>query len=332
MCLQAIASPQIAQDQALMVEAVKAFQKTGRDARSGWNNYCDVYARGVRDPCRHPPAFLRRFFELRDRGGLPEFEAPIHERSLSSALSEKDYRAILDAKVQQAMRKPSLRQCFRQRFGAIKAKAVDSLALLEFLCTVEQADTRNPYASPARFQSPWGQCVKKMQSSRLQWKVQWDAFVERYGCGVRDPSRHPPEFLITFLKQVSPPCPNPMLKEFGLNPEDLQFKEVDPRVGPASPRTHSSDPESIEFSEAPLNMHCFSMGKSQAIVPAEVHAESNATVCFNEGRQRRLKPHGDSNTRAASWPPVKPLRKEVITSYALSFRIQNTFLVVDCDP
>jgi hypothetical protein len=171
-----------------------------------------------------------------------------------------------------------------------------------------------------------------MQSSRLKWKMQWDAFVESYGCGVRDPSRHSPEVLITFLKQVSPPCPNPMLKEFGLNLEDLQLKEVDPHVEPTSRPTQSSDPESIEFSQVPLNMHCFSMGKSQAIVPAEAHAESHATVFFSEGCQQRLKPHGDSNTRAASWPPMNPLRKEVITSYALSFHIQNTFLVVDCDP
>jgi hypothetical protein len=131
-------------------------------------------------------------------------------------LSEKDRRAIIEAKVKQAMRKPSLRQCFRQRFGAMNANAVDSSALVEFLQIIEEANTKNPYASPAQFQSRWGQCVKKMQSSRLKWKLQWDAFVESHGRGVRDPSRHPPDVLIAFLNEVSPPCPNTMLKEFGL--------------------------------------------------------------------------------------------------------------------
>jgi malate synthase len=244
-------------------------------------------------------------------------------------LSEKDYRAILEAKVQQAMRKPSFRQHFRQRFGALKASAVDSSALLEFLQTVVEANTKNPYASLAQFQSPWAQCVRKMQSSRLKWKLQWDAFVESNAHGMRDPSRHPPEVLIAFLNEVSPPCPNPMLKEFGLSPQALQLKEVNPHLGALSPPTPSTDPESIEFIEAPLNMQCSSMGKSQAVVPAKAPAESKATVRLNEGQ--RLK-HGARQGRAASWPPSRPPCTETHTSYALSFRVRNTFLVFACDP
>jgi hypothetical protein len=149
---------------------------------------------------------------------------------------------------------------------------------------------------------------------------------------VRDPSRHPPDVLIAFLNEVSPPCPNTMLKEFGLSSQDLQLKEVNPHLGALSLPTLSTDPECIQFAEVPLNMQCSSMGKSQAIAPAEARAESTATDHFSEGCQQRLKPHRDRKARAASWPPMKPLHTEVNTSYAVSFRIQNTFLVFDCDP
>lgn len=336
-CLGSIASPsEVVQDQERMFKAVKAFQRTSREARARWNDYCDVYGKGVRDPLRHPPAFLHHFFELRDQGCLPELEASIHERSLSSALSQEDYRAILEAKAQRAIRVRSLRQYFSRRFGAVKVKAVDSSGLLEFLRIVEEADTRNPYACPAQFQSPWGQCVKKMQSSRLTWKLQWDAHVESNGRGIRDPSRHPAEFLIKFLKQVLPPCPNPMLHEFGLSLKDMQFKEVNPHSGAVKPLTPSSDPKGMQFTEALLNMQCSSIGRSQATAPAEGHAQSKSMVPFGGGRkqrrQQRLQMHGTGNGRAASWPPMTSRSTDTNTSYAVGFHVRNTFLELNCVP
>ncbi|CAK9054715.1 unnamed protein product, partial [Durusdinium trenchii] len=61
-----------------LVRKVRSFQKAGTYGRQAWNFYCDSHGEGVRDPRRHPQAFLEAFFDAEKEGleGLDEWKDP----------------------------------------------------------------------------------------------------------------------------------------------------------------------------------------------------------------------------------------------------------------
>jgi hypothetical protein len=73
---------------------------------------------------------------------------------------------------------------------------------------------RDPFSAPPLFSyCPLAKCVKMMQSSKMKWKKQWDAYCDDFGMGIKDPSRHPPLFLEKFIMTAVPACPERLLQE-----------------------------------------------------------------------------------------------------------------------
>ena len=58
-------------DTDLLVEQVKALQRSGDDAKLAWGDLCDRKLKGTRDPRRHDPNTLRQFIASRGASGPP---------------------------------------------------------------------------------------------------------------------------------------------------------------------------------------------------------------------------------------------------------------------
>jgi len=201
-----------------LVEKVKAAQKTGELVRSQWRDYCDTFGHGTRDPSKHSAKFLLRFFEMQSSGNIPVCEQPLHKRQMPGPDCDPSTAfAVLVAKVnygRQASRqfKTAWQSfCANSATGAVNPECYEADALYGFLTSCLTGKgcflDKNPYAAPPRFDgSPLAETVKYMQSSRLTWKHKWDRFSDAEGGGVRDPARHPAEFLQRFIDSVAPTC------------------------------------------------------------------------------------------------------------------------------
>lgn len=191
------------------VEMVKSAQKSGVELRTQWRDYCDAFGSGTRDPRLHDSAFLQRFFTLRAEGGIPVLTPPDHERPVPEGREDQEAHTILVAKVKQAQRNgPAWGLWIRHSdaCGLSRTPLGHSCASLRhFLDQVDPSICRDPFSAPAAFgPSPLSDSIKRMQSMKLKWKHQWDAFCENFGRGVRDPERHPQDFLLSFLQTVEP--------------------------------------------------------------------------------------------------------------------------------
>jgi hypothetical protein len=212
-------------EQAALVEQVKAAQRSEAIVRAQWRDYCDLEGGGTRDPRLHTASFLRQFFRLREANALPECSQQPHELPMpEEGREDSEAREILAAKVKHGQRSC---QIFRQAWWDFcDSKGLrlrdpmqhDCSSLRSFLALVPGnghiVPDRDPFSAPPLFSNcPLTKCVKVMQSSKMKWKRQWDAYCDDFGSGIKDPSRHPPLFLEKFIMTAVPACPERLLRE-----------------------------------------------------------------------------------------------------------------------
>jgi len=80
----AVAVPGVAKE--ALVQQIKAYQRMGKEQQKCWENYCDQYLRGVRDPSRHDTNALLQFaLSIVDDDGSQEQEEAQNEVGTASA-------------------------------------------------------------------------------------------------------------------------------------------------------------------------------------------------------------------------------------------------------
>jgi hypothetical protein len=203
---------------------VKAAQRSEAQVRTQWRDYCDTLGGGTRDPRMHTAEFLRNFFQLRAANALPQCQKPLYELAMPAEHREdEEAREILVAKVKHGQRScENFRKawwdfCDRSALG-VRDPAQHSCAALHLFFRhvpgTGRLPDRDPYSAPPLFQCPLAKCVKVMQSSKMKWKRQWDSFCDEFGAGIKDPARHPPAFLESFIMSAVPKCPERLLQEY----------------------------------------------------------------------------------------------------------------------
>lgn len=130
---------------------VKQIQRDGEESKHQWWAFCDAEGRGFRDPTRHSVDFLRRFFELRESGGLPAVQ-PLH------AAADSDLHEALVKKVKASQRSSELtkqawwRYCDSQKGGIRDPQRHDVASLQHFFSSVmpsEESPSAWPQAWPS---------------------------------------------------------------------------------------------------------------------------------------------------------------------------------------
>jgi hypothetical protein len=212
-------------EQAKLVEQVKMAQRSEAIVRAQWRDYCDSTGGGTRDPCLHTASFLRQFLCLREANALPESLQPLHLLPMpEEGRKDSEAREILVAKVKHG---PRSCQFFRQAWwdfcDSMALRVRDPMqhdcpslhAFLKLAASNGHLPDRDPFSAPPVFSyCPLAKCVKVMQSSKMKWKQQWDAYCDDFGMGIKDPSRHPPVFLERFIMTAVPKCPERLLREY----------------------------------------------------------------------------------------------------------------------
>lgn len=208
-------------EQVQLVSRVKQAQKSHESVRTKWRDYCDEVGNGTRDPTLHTATFLRRFFELLATGNVPVCPDPLHKWPIPGPeIDEDEAHRVLVAKVKHGQQAADFKEswwafCDSSHSGMRDPLRYDNDSLIHFLLHVAPdggcMPDKNPYSAPPQHMSDFSDCVRRMQSSKLVWKHQWDHYSDTFGGGVRDPARHPAAFLADFIVQVVPPCPAKML-------------------------------------------------------------------------------------------------------------------------
>ncbi|CAE8610409.1 unnamed protein product, partial [Polarella glacialis] len=88
-----------------LVRRMRAFQRRDERRRLQWAYFCDTNGSGVRDPARHPEAFLLQFLEVFQAGELPEdFQKRSDEAALVLTLERPNEGMPEDAAVAERLK------------------------------------------------------------------------------------------------------------------------------------------------------------------------------------------------------------------------------------
>eukprot|EP01059_Diplonema_ambulator_P019473 TRINITY_DN327_c0_g2_i1.p1 TRINITY_DN327_c0_g2~~TRINITY_DN327_c0_g2_i1.p1 ORF type:complete len:454 (+),score=135.95 TRINITY_DN327_c0_g2_i1:46-1407(+) len=178
------------------IRAVKDRQRNLPGWKDAWWHYCDVHGAGDKDPSRHDLKFLKRALHvlavptdmMAHHGGVGRGYEPIAMDFERQALVEEVKRR------QRFM--PGFRQYWVEFCHSNGAGGMDpSRHSVEFL--------RRGLLPPQINHQELVETIKSYQRTNPAFKAEWIAYCNSRGMGVRDPSRHAPEFLTVALRELT---------------------------------------------------------------------------------------------------------------------------------
>ena len=182
------AGDQLPHDLESLITIVKERQRALPGWKSAWWHYCDAHGGGDKDPARHNPKYLRKALRVLS-DPTPAWDGN-HE-----ALEQERLALVDEVKKRQrdmvGFRHYWIEFCQSNGVGGMDPTRHD----IEFL--------RRGLLPPQVNHMELVDAVKDFQRTCPGFKEEWVEYCNGRGMGVRDPVRHPPEFLTVALRELA---------------------------------------------------------------------------------------------------------------------------------
>mmetsp|Transcript_5014 Transcript_5014/g.14655 ORF Transcript_5014/g.14655 Transcript_5014/m.14655 type:complete len:582 (-) Transcript_5014:99-1844(-) len=251
----------------LLVERIKALQRTDDKAKQAWWKYCDMNLAGKKDPSLHDETVLQNFLTSYNMGMLSgDPEVAVNEMGADSQpelVRKIKYLQRSDANAKQAW----WDYCESHLNGKKDPGMHEAWQLRDFINKFKNGTINTEGATSSMSGASQEELVSKIKTMQRSNDQNAKEAWTRFCGGVRDPSRHTAAFLEKFLQSLDPAnqqaptppqtlsLPPPQPSHFGSMPEERpppppaedmhppQMPEFNPPLVPEEPPLPPPEPE-----------------------------------------------------------------------------------------